>query len=447
MLIQSDNFCGTLSTSYLRSILDCAYAFGGTAGILWGWLADRMGRRPVALMGLFGMFTCCTLMGFATNLASCAIFRFLAGVVSSSVTVMALTMIGDVSRTAAQRAAHVAMLPLISALGNVGPVVQGFFIARIDGAGALWEKFPLLGSQLACGSVVFLIAVTGTVLLEETLPLRPIGKMSEAAAFDSEKDAFLGQELEDCPAVHVVDSTRPDPISISQFLQAPSLLVLLASFSLLSLHSSTFDALLPHLGHTSTQHGGMGIRCDWLGFTVCVVKIIAALAILHTVPKAVAKMGLLQPYRNCSLVLPALYILTPLLAFAVACAASLAMSISIVALLVKHMLIGGATVLVSLLMLNTAPDTLSIGTVVGLMQIAQLFRALAVGVSGASFYLSDDLSVATTNYALWTCLALFGGCGAALAWFVRDRPSVEQDFPADVLTWETCYDADEAGIA
>ena len=82
-------------------------------------------------------------------------------------------------------------------------------------------------------------------------------------------------------------------------------------------------------------------------------------------------------------------------------------------------------------------------SVVGMMQVASLFKALAVAVSGASFYLSNDFSVSTTNYALWTCLALFGTVGAALAYFVRERPSVERDFPSEVLCWETCFDAVE----
>jgi len=77
-----------------------------------------------------------------------------------------------------------------------------------------------------------------------------------------------------------------------------------------------------------------------------------------------------------------------------------------------------------------------------MMQVASLFKAFAVAVSGTSYYFSDDLSIQTTNFALWTCLALFGAVGAGLAWFVRERPSVEKDFPSEVLCWETCFDAD-----
>lgn len=260
---------------------------------------------------------------------------------------------------------------------------------------------------------------------------------------DCEKAAFLSSNDSDYPSIRVVDFVRPDPISINQFLQAPSFLVLLSSFSLLSLHAATFDVLLPHLGHSSTQHGGMGIPCTWLGMLVLIVRGIAAVVILRLVPRAVEKFGLLKLYRSTSALFPLIYIITPLVAMLATCSASFVAVISTASILVKHALTGSASVLVALLVLNTTPDAFSAGTVVGMMQVASLFKALAVAVSGASFYLSDDFSVATTNYALWSCLALFGFVGAALAWFVRERPSVERDFPSEVLCWETCFDATE----
>lgn len=167
MLISNDDFCGNLSTSYLRSILDCAYAFGGTVGILWGYLADRVGRKPIALGGLFGMAMCCLSMGFATDLVTCAVLRFAAGVVSSSVVVSTLTMIGDLSLSPTDRAQNVARLPLVGVCGSIGPLVQGMVAGSVNAHGAVWEKYPILSSQIACGSLVLLIAVVATFMLDE----------------------------------------------------------------------------------------------------------------------------------------------------------------------------------------------------------------------------------------------------------------------------------------
>lgn len=434
MLLANDEYCGSLSTSYLRSILDCAYAFGGTAGILWGYLSDRTGRRRVAIFGLWGMFLCCLTMGFATSLGSCAVFRFVAGMASSTVAVTTLTMIGDLSNNTKERAKNVARLPLISLCGSIGPIIQGMLPGNL--------KTSVIGSQVACGSLVFLTAVTASIMLKETLPLQTHGS-SDTLDMDCEKAAFLSSSESGYPLISVVDSIRPDPISITQFLQAPSFLVLLSSFSLLSLHASTFDMLLPHLGHSSTQHGGMGIPCEWLGLLVLIVRGIAATVILFTISRGVEKYGLLKLYRSLSVLLPAVYIATPLLALLAAWSVGFVAVISTVSIFVKYALTGAASILVILLVLNATPDAFSAGTVVGMMQVASLFKALAVAVSGASFYFSDDFSVSTTNYALWTCLALFGIVGAALAWFVRERPSVERDFPSEVLCWETCFDAVE----
>lgn len=445
MLVSSnEQYCSTLSGSYLRSILDCAYAFGASAGILWGYLADRVGRKPIALAGLYGMSVCCLSMGFATDLIACTIFRFVAGLVSSAVVVSTLTMLGDVSQSPAERTKNVSRLPLVGVCGSIGPLIQGMVAGSINAHGAVWEKFPILSSQIACGSLVLVIAIAATFVLKETLPKNP--DSADQSDMDCEKAAFLGQALSDdssdVPSIRVVDFTRPEPISMAQFLQAPSLIVLMCSFSLLSLHASSFDVVLPHLGHSSSRHGGMGLPCDWLGLILLAVRAVAGGIILHAMPKIIERFGLLRPFRSCALFFPALYIITPLFAFVAMCSIPVTAVISSAAIMIKHLLAGGAQVLVILLMLNVAPDAFSAGTVIGLMQAASLFKALAVAVSGASFYLSTDFSVATTNYALWTSLAVFGAAGAGLAWFVRERPSVERDFPAEVLCWETCFDAE-----
>ncbi|KAF1932051.1 MFS general substrate transporter [Didymella exigua CBS 183.55] len=439
MLLSSSDYCGNLSTSYLRSILDCAYAFGGTTGLFWGYLADRMGRRRVTLIGLWSMVFCCLSMGFATNLAACAAFRFFAGMVSSAVVCTSLTMIGDLSATAEERARNVVKLPLISLCGSVGPLAQGMVAESLQAYGMVWEKFPTLGSELACGSVLFAIALTASCLLKESLPLHydvPAGSMD----IDCEKAAFLTRSSEDTN-ITLVDFARPEPITITQFMQAPSLLVLLSSFCILSLHAATFDVLLPHLGHSSTQHGGMGIPCDWLSIVVLIMRGIAAVAISTLLPTMMESHGLLKLYRTVSILFPIIYIITPLLALLAACT-GLAPLLSVLAILTKHILASGAFVLVLVLVLNTTPDVFSTGTVVGMMQVASLFKAFAVAVSGASYFVSSEVSVPATNFALWTCLAIFGAAGAGCAWFVKERPTVGLDFKGEVLKWESVFDVD-----
>jgi hypothetical protein len=346
-------------------------------------------------------------------------------------------MIGDLSTSADARAKNVARLPLISLCGSLGPLMQGMVSESLQAYGMVWEKFPTLGSELACGTAVFAIALVASIFLKETLP-----QQSLVDNMDCEKAAFLARDSSDTGITLVDVIARPEPIKIAQFLQAPSFIVLLSSFCLLSLHAATFDVLLPHLGHSDSQHGGMGIPCEWLSIVVLIVRGIAGLAVFFAIPYAMQKYGLVKIYRSVSLLFPAIYLVTPLLAVLASSCVALVPVVSVLSILVKHTLTGGALVCVALLVLNTTPDAFSAGTAVGMLQVASLFKAFAVAVSGTSYYFSDDVSVQTTNLALWSCLALFGAVGAFLAWFVRERPSVEMDWPSEVLRWEMCFDAD-----
>jgi MFS family permease len=437
MLLSSSDYCGNLSASYLRSILDCAYAFGGTTGLFWGYLADRMGRRRVTLFGLWTMLICCLCGGFATSLGGCAIFRFFAGMVSSTIVCTSLTMIGDLSTSAESRAKNVARLPLVSLCGSLGPLMQAMVSESLQAYGMVWEKFPTLGSELACGTALFAIAITASIFLRETLP-----RHSSGDNMDCEKAAFLTRDSSDTNATLVDIIAHPEPMKLAHFLQAPSFVVLLSSFCLLSLHAATFDVLLPHLGHSDSQQGGMGIPCDWLSIVVLIVRGMAGIIIAFAIPCAIQKYGLVKLYRSVSLMFPAIYVGAPVLALLASSCAALVPVASILSILVKHTLTNGAVVCVALLILNTTPDAFSAGTAVGMMQIASLFKAFAVAVSGTSYYFSDDVSMQTTNLALWSCLAMFGVVGAGLAWFVKERPSVEKDWPSEVLRWEMCFDAD-----
>jgi MFS family permease len=437
MLLSSSDYCGNLSASYARSILDCAYAFGGTTGLFWGYLADRMGRRRVTLFGLWSMFICCLFGGFATGLGGCAIFRFFAGMVSSTIVCTSLTMIGDLSTTAESRAKNVARLPLVSLCGSLGPLMQGMVSESLQAYGMVWEKFPTLGSELACGTALFAIAIIASIFLRETLP-----RQSSVDNMDCEKAAFLTRDSSDTNVTLVDIIAHPEPMKLAHFLQAPSFVVLLSSFCLLSLHAATFDVLLPHLGHSDTQHGGMGIPCEWLSIVVLIVRGLAGAVVSFAIPYAIQKYGLVKLYRSVSLMFPAIYIGVPVLALLASSCAALVPVASVLSILIKHTLTNGAVVCVALLVLNTTPDAFSAGTAVGMIQIASLFKAFAVAVSGTSYYFSDDVSVQTTNLALWSCLAVFGAVGAGLAWFVKERPSVEKDWPSEVLRWEMCFDAD-----
>ena len=110
----SSSACSDYSSAYIRSLLECAYFFGSAVGVFWGPVADRLGRRKIALLGLAGMSACCVSMGFAKSLTAFMALRTVAGAISSAVTVAGLAMLADVTQGSSGRVRAVARLPIIA---------------------------------------------------------------------------------------------------------------------------------------------------------------------------------------------------------------------------------------------------------------------------------------------------------------------------------------------
>ncbi|KAK5742671.1 hypothetical protein LTR17_003203 [Elasticomyces elasticus] len=384
VLVPASAGCMGIEASFLRSFFECAYFAGCTAGFLWGWCADREGRRLVAMSGLSGMAICCVAMGFATSITSFTALRFLAGVVSSAVTIAGLAMLADVTQGTKSRVA-VVTLPM--------SVTTDAYDC---------EKAALLD--------------------------------------DSDDLLTLAEALEDSSATAVVRR-----LSTGQLVNAPSIVMLLASFSILSLHSITFDELLPHISHNVSHAAGLGLPCTWVSTIKLLIAFCAAVSVLHLVPRLIGRVGLLNGYRRTIWAFPALYITLPLAGLAVGStgpASWLPAFVAVSAMLVKATIAGAAQVLALLLILSAAPDTQSTGQTIGILSLAELFKALSVGLSGLCYYLSDDLSMLALNSGSWGILAGFAVAGAIITRKLRETPRVGPDIPESCLMWQSMFDVD-----
>ncbi|TGZ80941.1 MFS general substrate transporter [Ascodesmis nigricans] len=449
MALRDSEHCTSINSAYWAGVVEAVFALGSIAGLGWGKLGDRFGRRSLALFGMFGLSISCIAMGFSTGAFACMLIRAFAGLMSSSIRVALAAMLGDVSETKREKARNFAKLPLVATGGVVGPLLQAALAHRFSND-AFWKRYPLLSSQLACATLMMAVFVINVVWLKETLPRATSdvenSRVSVVHRRDSdssdeyeEKDAFLGQSGQTSP-------TRPQPIKIAEIVRAPSLLILLLSFSLLLLHSASFDQLLPLLGNSETGHGGLGLPCSFIPLVVLFANLSAGIVIALTLDKTVESLGLIRLYQVCCWAFPALYILTPLLSGAAEGTSRMAIILSSgLSIFSKTLVTGCAQTLVLVLVTSASPDAFSLATIMGVMQSASVLRSLAVGGTGVAFYLSDDLSLRATNYGLWATMAVIGFGGAAVAHFVRDHPTV-RDYSSS-LKWEVCYESTEEPAA
>jgi MFS family permease len=476
MLLTSDDTtsCNNTHATDLRTLLTAAYALGsGSASLLWGPIADRLGRRPVALLGLAGMAACCLSMGFATDVVTCTALRFLAGACGAATVVAALTMVGDLSESEKERAVAASRFPLIAVLGGVGQLLQGTGFGTLISEAAdknglnvkgVWERFPTLGGQIACGTVVLLITICAAVVLQEVgqwarasiyqfqlTKLQTLSRPTNGRSSDPEDQSLL-------PRIQIVDSdfnsssdslastgSAPAPIALPQLLKAPSLISLVSSFSILVFHSSAFSSLLPRLSHLAA---GIHLNLPCSTTTVhFVVRLIASLTVLFILPRITARWGQLRPYRVSSALFPALYLLLPFLALACYAMSSdlLHGFLTFITLLSQNLLLITCSSFAYLLLLSSAPDAFSAGSVVGLLGLPRIAQAIAdAGVSGA--FVASEPGNTLVAGGVWVLLVGSAVVGAGLVSWVREGVRVEEDLPPEVLCWETCYEIGVTGF-
>lgn len=108
---------GLLSTSF--SLMQFLFA------PFWGWLSDRIGRRPVILIGLFGSAVSYLLFGLATSLTLLFAARIAAGIAGANIPT-AQAYMADVT-TPEHRAKGMGLVGAAFGLGFIfGPAIGGF---------------------------------------------------------------------------------------------------------------------------------------------------------------------------------------------------------------------------------------------------------------------------------------------------------------------------------
>jgi len=148
----SATMVGLLASSYSLAQLVCAP--------LWGRISDRVGRRPILLLGLLGSSAGYLLFGVAGSLAVLFCGRILAGVAGATIPT-AQAYIADVT-TQENRAKGMGLIGAAFGLGFVvGPALGGLLAplgpqlgAWLSARGLTLLALPLVGQPYALPSIV-----------------------------------------------------------------------------------------------------------------------------------------------------------------------------------------------------------------------------------------------------------------------------------------------------
>lgn len=130
----------------------------------WGWLSDRIGRKPVILLGTLFTAACFVAFGFCRTLWQAVVVQAMMGLVNGNQGIVS-TMLGEITDRSNQSKAFT-YLPVLYGLGGItGPLVGGLLVSDRSASNA----YPYLPPNLVSAAVLVFDLVVAMIFLEESL--------------------------------------------------------------------------------------------------------------------------------------------------------------------------------------------------------------------------------------------------------------------------------------
>ncbi|KAK7032726.1 efflux pump azaL [Favolaschia claudopus] len=369
-----------------------------TTVLQWSRASDRIGRKPILLIGLFGTGTATLCFGLSRTFITLAISRCVCGLLNGNMGVMkaAMTDLTDSSN----RAEAFAFLPIIWAIGaSLGPLIGGSLARPHDRfpeifSGKFWELFPYFLPCLVTGSCVYLSCVFVLAFFKESIP-RKKARREDVVATSHDNVA---------PAPVI----RPRPL---RELMIFPVLISVSNYIALWFLNMSLGALLPLFLAMPIEIGGLGLPPPKIGVILSAYGIFTAIFQIIFFARMVRRFGEKRVFRNAMITCLPAFALFPI----ISAVARQSGRTTIVYCLVGLILALGALMdtgfgAIFLFVTASAPKS-SRGSVNGIAQSAiALARAIAPSLSTSLFSLSVQHNLLGGNlvYAFFLILS----CGA-----------------------------------
>ncbi|TVY36314.1 putative membrane protein [Lachnellula occidentalis] len=450
--------------SFYAGILISAFALAESlTGMYWGGLSDRVGRKPVLLVGCTGTMLSMVMLGFASNIWIALAGRALGGFLNGNIGVIQ-TMVGELVKKPEQEPRAYSVMPFVWSIGTIiGPAIGGTFadpatsFPNTFSKDGLFAQFPYLLPNLLCSGLLLISIITdmqprvflpeSTYVSDET-PLIRTADAIKTPAVDLRAETYGTFEgSDDSKWRHAQTKTKPVKIYTKRII------ALIFALGIFTYHSMAYDHLLPIFledkrGETIPifaqsamgfnpffTPGGLGLSVQKVGVIMSINGIIALFVQAVVFPLAAEKLGIHRLFILVSLLHPVAYLVMPYLIYLPAKWLMLGIYSC---LTIRNLLSILAYPVLLILIKEATPSPCVLGKINGLAASAgAACRTVAPPVSGYLYTLGSRMDF--TGLA-WYGSALVAGVGAVQCFGVKrarnelDDVEVEEEGPVNIAT-------------
>lgn len=347
-------------------------------GMYWGGLSDRIGRKPVLMIGCVGTMFSMVMVGFASNIWIALLGRAIGGFLNGNIGVIQ-TMVGElVTKQEHERklqmtslvsvclfwlirqtARAFAVMPFVWSIGTIiGPCIGGTFAdphsawPEIFPKGSIFDRYPYLLPNLMCSFLMLVSIVLGIVLLDETHPdmqprsnlpadtyvseETPLMETSDAIkrpAVDLRAETYgtIRELNDDCEHEWHYETPREEKSLFPANVWNKRVVGFIIALSIFTYHSMTYDHLMPiffedrrvsptsivQLSSPSLLYspGGLGLSLRDVGMIMAVNGVIALVIQAVVFPIAAERVGVYKLFLIVTVLHPIVYAIVPFLLY------------------------------------------------------------------------------------------------------------------------------------
>ncbi|KAI2629363.1 major facilitator superfamily domain-containing protein [Xylaria nigripes] len=458
------------NASFYAGLLISAFSLTeALMGMYWGGLSDRVGRKPIVLLGGLGTMISMMIVGLASNFWVALLGRAFGGLLNGNVGVIQ-TMVGELVAKPEHEPRAFAVMPFVWSIGTIiGPAIGGIFAnphhtwPSTFPNHSCFATFPYLLPNIICSVLLLVSVIMGWFLLEETHPVTQPFVMLPDNTYNSEESPLLasahalfrptvsiqsgGYETfgsrgclgpsPETRCANECERKKPPSIFSGRIMQ------LIISLSIFTYHSMTYDHLMPIFFEDRRAHfnpafatafnpfyspGGLGLSIHSVGMILAVNGVIALFIQVVVFPVAAEKVGVFRLFLIVATLHPIAYIIVPSLIYV---PKSMLAPTIYFCLTVRNLLSIVFFPLLLILIKEATPSSDMLGRVNGLAASAgATCRMIAPPVAGYLYSLGSQIDCTAIAWYGSTIIAIIGSFQCFAVQRDRKREAAENSSTA-----------------